>query len=145
MACERVKPTYIIYISIERERERAYPYALILKFSASIYQRILREIKLVMIHNIYIYIYIYMYVYIVCFWRDSSQWAMASSYTRFLDHTQRRTTVSRTPLDERSARRRDLYLTTHTHTQHSQETKVHAPSGIRTHNLSRRTEADLCL
>jgi hypothetical protein len=31
----------------------------------------------------------------------------------FLDHTQRRTTVGRTPLDERSARRRALYLTTH--------------------------------
>jgi len=30
----------------------------------------------------------------------------------FLDHTQRRTTVGRTPLDEWSARRRDLYLTT---------------------------------
>ena len=32
----------------------------------------------------------------------------------FLDHTQRRSTVGRTPLDERSARRRDLYVTTHT-------------------------------
>ena len=31
----------------------------------------------------------------------------------FLDHTQRRSTVGRTPLDECSARRRDLYLTTH--------------------------------
>ena len=31
----------------------------------------------------------------------------------FLDHTQRRTTVGRTLLDESSARRRDLYLTTH--------------------------------
>jgi len=31
----------------------------------------------------------------------------------FLDHTQRRTTVGRTPLDKWSARRRDLYLTTH--------------------------------
>jgi hypothetical protein len=31
----------------------------------------------------------------------------------FLDHTQWRTTVSRTPLDEWSACRRDLYLTTH--------------------------------
>jgi hypothetical protein len=31
----------------------------------------------------------------------------------FLDHTQRRTTVGSTPLDERSARRRDLYMTTH--------------------------------
>ena len=39
--------------------------------------------------------------------------AMASSFTWFLDHTQRRTTVGRTPLDEWSARRRDLYLTTH--------------------------------
>ena len=27
------------------------------------------------------------------------QWAIASSFTRFLDHTQRRTTVGRTPLD----------------------------------------------
>ena len=30
-----------------------------------------------------------------------------------LDHTQRRSTVGRTPLDEWSAGRRDLYLTTH--------------------------------
>jgi len=41
------------------------------------------------------------------------QWAKASSFSRFLDHTQRYTTVGRTPLDEWSARRRDLYLTTH--------------------------------
>ena len=40
---------------------------------------------------------------------------------RFLDHTQWRTTVGRTPLDEWSARRRDLYLTTHkTHNRHTQ-------------------------
>ena len=38
---------------------------------------------------------------------------MTSSFLRFLDHTQRRSTVGRTPLDEWSARRRDLYLTTH--------------------------------
>jgi hypothetical protein len=47
------------------------------------------------------------------FWRDSTQWTRASSFTRFLDHSQRRTTVGMTPLDEWSARRRDLYLTTH--------------------------------
>ena len=41
------------------------------------------------------------------------QWATASSFMRFLDHTQRRTTVGGTPLDERSARHKDLYLTTH--------------------------------
>ena len=39
-------------------------------------------------------------------------WAMVSSFLRFLDHTQRRTTVGRTFLDERSAPRKDLYLTT---------------------------------
>jgi hypothetical protein len=36
----------------------------------------------------------------VCFWRDSPQWARASSFTRVLGHTQRRTTFGRTPLDE---------------------------------------------
>ena len=30
-------------------------------------------------------------------------------------------------------------------TQHSQHTNIHAPGGIRTHNLSRRVAADLCL
>ena len=54
--------------------------------------------------------------HIYFFWRDSPpphQWARASSFARYLDHTQRRTTVGRTPLDEWSARRRDLYITTH--------------------------------
>jgi len=45
--------------------------------------------------------------------RNNPQWAMASSFMRFLDHTKRHTTVGRTPLDERSARRRNLYLITH--------------------------------
>jgi hypothetical protein len=35
----------------------------------------------------------------VCFWLSSLQWARAFSFTRFLDHTQRRTTVGRTPPD----------------------------------------------
>jgi len=47
------------------------------------------------------------------FWRCSPKRAMTSSFMTFLDYTQQRTTVSRTPLDEWSARRRDLYLTTH--------------------------------
>jgi len=34
------------------------------------------------------------------------------SLSRFQDHTQWRTSVCRTPLDEWSARRRDFYLTT---------------------------------
>ena len=84
-----------------------------------------------------IYIYIYIYIYIL--WRYGPTLARASSFTRFLDLTQRRSTVGRTPLDEWSARCRDLYLTTHnTH-------NIHAPGGIRTHNLSRRAAADLRL
>jgi hypothetical protein len=46
-------------------------------------------------------------------WRCDPTRAMASSFLRFLDHTQRRTTFGRTPLDEWWARRRDLYLTIH--------------------------------
>ena len=125
------------------------------------------------------------------FGATAPQWARASSFARFLDHTQRRTTVDRTPLDEWSARRIDLYLTTHnthntqtstwqhnthnrqtstwqhttltthrplpdnttltTHrplpdnTQNSKVTDIHAPRGIRTHNLSRWTAAELRL
>ena len=47
---------------------------------------------------------------------------MASSFLRFLDHTQRRITVSRTPLDKWSTRRRDLYLTTHN--THNRQTSM---------------------
>ena len=46
-------------------------------------------------------------------WSFGPTRAMASSFMRFLDHTQQRITVGRTPLDEWSACRRDLYLTTH--------------------------------
>jgi len=37
---------------------------------------------------------------LACFWRDSPQLARVSSFTMFLDHTQLRTKVGRTPLDE---------------------------------------------
>ena len=50
------------------------------------------------------------------------QWATASSFLRFLNHTQRRITVGRTPLDERSASHRDLYLTTHN--THNRQTSM---------------------
>ena len=76
------------------------------------------------------------------FWCDCPQWAMASSFLRFLGHTQRRVTVCRTPLDEWSARRRDLYLTTHN--THNKQTSM-PPGGIWTHDLSRRAAADLLL
>jgi hypothetical protein len=64
----------------------------------------------------------------ISFWRNSPQWARASSFMRFLDHTQRRITVGRTPLDEWCARRRDLYLAIH----NTQQTDFHIPGGIRT-------------
>ena len=50
------------------------------------------------------------------------QWARASLFTTFLDHTQRHTTVGRTPLDERLAGHTDLYLTTHN--THSRQTSM---------------------
>ena len=70
-------------------------------------------------------------LFFVC-WRNSPQWAMASSFTRFLDHTQRRTTFGSTPLDEWSARRRDLYLTTHN--THNRQTCM-PPAGFE-HTIS---------
>ena len=79
----------------------------------------------------------------VCFlWRCGPTRATASSFLRFLDHTQRRITVGRIPLDEWSARRRDLYLTTHN--THNRQTSM-PPGGIRTHDLSKRAAADLRL
>jgi hypothetical protein len=79
----------------------------------------------------------YLFIMIYFLWLCSPALAMAS-FTRFLDHTQRRTTVGTTPLDECSYHRRDLYLTTHT-------TNIHAPVGIRTHDRSGRVAVDLRL
>jgi hypothetical protein len=53
------------------------------------------------------------YLFVCLLWHCDPTRVMASSFLRFLDHTQRSTTVGRTPLDEWSAHRRDLYLTTH--------------------------------
>ena len=51
-------------------------------------------------------------VLFVSFGATAPDWARASSFTTFLDLT-RHTTSGRTPLDEWSARRNDLYLITH--------------------------------
>jgi hypothetical protein len=51
----------------------------------------------------------------------------------------RPTTLGRTPLDEGSARRRDLYLTTHN--THNRQTSM-PPGGIRTRNPSKRRATD---
>ena len=72
------------------------------------------------------------------------QWARVSSFTRFLDHTQRHTTVGRTPLDEWSARSTELYLTAHnTHNRQTSlppmefEHTVSASERMQTHALDR--------
>ena len=53
--------------------------------------------------------------------------ALASSRTRLLDHTQWRATIGRTPLNEWSVRRRDLYLTKHN--THNRQTSM-SPVGF---------------
>jgi len=61
-------------------------------------------VTILTIHWWYIYFFL---------WRCDPTRVMASLFLMFLDHTQRRTIVGRTPLDEWSARRRDICLTTH--------------------------------
>jgi len=72
-------------------------------------------------------------------WRCGPTRAMVSSYFKCLDHPERYITVSRTPLDERSARHRELYLHD---SQHFQQTDIYACSGIRTRNPSKRADTD---
>ena len=69
--------------------------------------------------RLYIYIFIYFFFFL---WRCGPTPAMPSPFFRFLDHIQRRITFGRTPLDEWSARRRDLYLTTHN--THNRQTSM---------------------
>jgi transposase len=77
------------------------------------------------------------------FWPNSPQWAKASSFNMFVDHTQRRTTVGRTQLDGRLDRRKELYQTTiNTHNRQTSMLPVEfqptIPAGERPpiHNLN---------
>jgi len=58
-----------------------------------------------------------------CFWRDSPQWAMASSFTRFLDHTQRRTIVGKES-SGRVIRSSQRNLPDNTHNTHNRQTSM---------------------
>ena len=76
---------------------------------------------------------------------------MERLFLMFLDHTQRRTTVGRTPLDELSARRRDLYLTTNdTHNRQTSmlpvgfETTISAGERPQTYALDRAATGTGC-
>ena len=100
----------------------------------------LRGRKLIFVYNLFIFsppgaTQPIVGVYFTALYRS-----LASSRTRLLDHTQRRATFGRTPLNEWSFRRRDLYLTTH-----NTHKNIHAPGGIRTHDRSRRATVDLRL
>ena len=59
---------------------------------------------------------------IVVVFFTARQWPLASSCSRFLDHTQRCATVGRTPLDVLSIHRRDLYLKIHN--THNRQTSM---------------------
>jgi hypothetical protein len=69
-----------------------------------------------------IYVLHFMGFFLSFCWRNSPQWPSASLFTRFLDHTQRRTTVRRSPPDECLARRRD-----HSTRQHTKPTTPTTP------------------
>jgi hypothetical protein len=84
------------------------------------------------------------YVGCCLLWRCGPTRSMVSSFLRFQDHTRRRTTVGRTPLDERSSGRRETYLTTYnTHERQISmppagfESTIPASEGLQTHALDR--------
>jgi hypothetical protein len=89
------------------------------------------------------YIFLNLYIYYYYFlWHCSPTRAMASSSTRFLDHTQRRATVGRTPVGRViSSSQRPLP----DNTQHIQQTNIHAPGGIRNHDRNKQAAVDLRL
>jgi hypothetical protein len=70
-------------------------------------------------------------------WRCGPRRAKASSFMMFLDHTQRRTTVSERVISSSQTPLPD-------NTEHNRQTSM-PPGGIRTHNHRRRAAADLRL
>jgi len=67
-------------------------------------------------------IYIYIYIYIYIFRHITAFSGPGPSLYRDFNITRRHTTLSRTSLDEWSARRRDLYLTKHN--THNRQTSI---------------------
>jgi hypothetical protein len=96
-----------------------------LKISAILYNTKVRYILATWLEEPYKEFTVHIFL---CFlWRCGLTRCMASSLLRFLTHIKRRITVGRTPLDEWSARRRDLYLTTHN--THKRKTSM-PPAGL---------------
>jgi hypothetical protein len=64
-------------------------------------------------------------------WCNTPMRAKSASFVRFVDHTQWRITVGRTPLDEGSARRRELYLKTYnSHNRQTSMTQLGLEPGV---------------
>jgi hypothetical protein len=87
------------------------------------------------------------FTFLLLFDTTAPRWP-ASAFTRFLDHTQQRTTVGRTPLDEWSPRHRDLDLATrNTHNRQTSmppvgfESKVSAGKWPQSYALAREATA----
>jgi hypothetical protein len=79
--------------------------------------------------------------YILFLWWNSPTGTRTASFLRFLNHIHWHTRVGRTPLDEGSARSRDLYLTTHnTHDKQilmpGTEIKIAIPASDRLQTLT---------
>jgi hypothetical protein len=70
-----------------------------------------------------------------CSWCNSPKRDGVTSFSRFVDHTQLHATVCRTSLDERSASRKDFYLTTI-----KKKGRHSCPRGMRTRNLCKCAE-----
>jgi len=74
-------------------------------------------------------------------WRNNLQWAKASSLSRIHDQTQTHHTWYDSSGRVTSPTQRPLP----DNTQHSQETDIHTPSGIRTHIPSKRAANEIGL
>jgi len=83
---------------------------------------------------------VYGFGFLFFLWGCLQKGAMASWFI-LVDHTQRHTTFGRVPLDEWSARRRDLNLAIQNTWE--KETEIHACGGIRTRSLSKRADTGL--
>jgi hypothetical protein len=90
------------------------------------------------IHFEYISNFLGFFAFYFFSWHCGPKHAMASSFLKILDHTQQSTTMGRTPLDEWSARHKDLYLTTHnTHNRETSMPAISAGERPQTHTLDR--------
>jgi hypothetical protein len=85
-------------------------------------------------YNLNIWIIIIIIIIIIISGSAAQRGLWLLRHTRFRDHT-RRATVSRTPLGRVIiSSQRPLP----DNTQHTQQTNIHAPGGIRTHDRSKR-------